>query len=224
MANDEPRIEVQSDGPYIVRGGLPLVGREAVETEHGEPIAWREGAGFEAGEPYALCRCGQSANRPFCDGAHATIGFDGTESAATDTAADRQETIAGTAITLYDDRGALCVGAGFCGNRLKNIWEMMGETDESTVRAQIGAMVERCPSGAIRYALGENLEPIEPPLRAEIGVEPGGPLWVTGSVDVQRADSAPVERRNRVTLCRCGASGTKPLCDGTHRDNGFEKD
>jgi CDGSH-type Zn-finger protein/ferredoxin len=224
MPEPEPRIETQAGGPYIVRGALPLVGRESVETEHGEPIAWRRGADFDAGETYALCRCGESGNRPFCDGTHAAIGFEGSESAPTNTADERQETIDGTGITLYDDRGALCIGAGFCGSRLKNIWEMMDETNESTVRAQIAAMVERCPSGAIRYALPDDATPIEPSLRPEVGVEPGGPLWVHGGVDVHRADGEPIEPRNRVTLCRCGQSQNKPLCDGAHRDAGFEAD
>ena len=44
-----------------------------------------------------------------------------------------------------------------------------------------------------------------------------GPLWVTGGIQIERADGQPMEVRNRVTLCRCGASSNKPLCDGTHR-------
>ena len=49
---------------------------------------------------------------------------------------------------------------------------------------------------------------------------PAGPLWVTGGIPIERADGEPLERRNRVTLCRCGLSGQKPLCDGTHRGVG----
>jgi CDGSH-type Zn-finger protein len=45
-----------------------------------------------------------------------------------------------------------------------------------------------------------------------------GPLWVTGNIPILRADGQPLEIRNRVTLCRCGCSGAKPLCDGAHRD------
>ena len=136
--------------------------------------------------------------------------------------AKRQETIAGTRITLHDDRPSLCMSAGYCGSRLKNIWQMMEETDESTVRAQIAAMVERCPSGAITYTLDDAGDPIEPSLAREIGVVPGGPLWVTGGIPIQRADGQPLETRNRVTLCRCGESKRKPLCDGTHRDIAFD--
>jgi hypothetical protein len=44
-----------------------------------------------------------------------------------------------------------------------------------------------------------------------------GPLWVTGGIPIERSDGQPLETRNRVTLCNCGASSIKPLCDGTHR-------
>ena len=44
-----------------------------------------------------------------------------------------------------------------------------------------------------------------------------GSLWVTGNIEVERSDKQPFETRNRVTLCNCGESCSKPLCDGTHR-------
>jgi CDGSH-type Zn-finger protein len=44
-----------------------------------------------------------------------------------------------------------------------------------------------------------------------------GALWVTGNIAIERSDGEPLERRNRVTLCRCGESMIKPLCDGRHR-------
>ena len=111
-----PLIQVQPNGPYIVRGRPPLAARESVETEHGEPIAWRRGDDFEAGGTYALCCCGESANRPFCDGSHARNDFGGDETAPTGITTNRAEVLQGTSITLHDDRGALCIGAGFCGS------------------------------------------------------------------------------------------------------------
>jgi CDGSH-type Zn-finger protein len=49
-------------------------------------------------------------------------------------------------------------------------------------------------------------------------------LWVTGGVPVHRADGRPLETRNRMTLCRCGQSSGRPLCDGTHRKIGFREE
>ena len=80
-------------------------------------------------------------------------------------------------------------------------------------------MIERCPSGALTFNVEG--EAIEPGLPVEIAVIPDGPLWVTGDIEVTGSDGAPLERRNRVTLCRCGHSASKPLCDGSHKDTGF---
>ena len=109
--------------------------------------------------------------------------------------------------------------AGFCGNRVSNVWKMAGTTDDTVVRAQVMAMIERCPSGALTFEVDG--EVIEPDLPVGIAVMLDGPLWVTGGIPIERADGEPMETRNRVTLCRCGASANKPLCDGSHKDVGF---
>ena len=63
---------------------------------------------------------------------------------------------------------------------------------------------------------------VEQRLPAEVSVVPGGPLWVTGGLTVDNARGERLETRNRVTLCRCGASSNKPLCDGSHSDIDFD--
>ncbi|MGN6608805.1 MAG: CDGSH iron-sulfur domain-containing protein [Jatrophihabitans sp.] len=216
-----PGVRVSADGPYLVRD-TPLVRRREVHSEHGEPLTWQTTDRIETRDVYALCRCGHSANKPFCDGTHSRIGFDGTETAPTTTYAERSSTMEGTGITVADDR-SLCEHAGFCGNRLTNVWDMMdgSATDDTTVRAQVMAMVERCPSGALTYRLTPDGEDVEPDLRPAVGVVEDGPLWVTGGVRIERSDGTVLETRNRVTLCRCGASKNKPLCDGSHKDVGF---
>ncbi len=82
-------------------------------------------------------------------------------------------------------------------------------------------MIERCSSGALTYPLAGSQKDVEPPLAAGVGVVDDGPLWVTGSVPVERADGLPLQVRPRMTLCRCGASANKPLCDGSHARTGF---
>jgi CDGSH-type Zn-finger protein len=218
--NDNAVVRVKPNGPYEVSGGLPVSRREEVESEHGEPLTWRTTDELPSSALYALCRCGGSGRKPFCDGTHARVGFDGTEAAPTDDYEARATTYAGTGIVMEDDRG-LCEHAGFCGNRVSNVWKMLRETDESITRAQVMAMIERCPSGALTYRLAAGEAPVEPLLPAAIGVVKDGPLWLTGGVRVERADGEPLERRNRVTLCRCGQSARKPLCDGSHKGAGF---
>jgi uncharacterized Fe-S cluster protein YjdI len=121
-------------------------------------------------------------------------------------------------IIVRDDRG-ICEHAGFCGNRLTNVWNMVRDTTDSIVRAQVIAMVERCPSGALTFEVDGRR--VEPDLPVEIGLVDDGPMYVTGGITVHRADGQPCETRNRVTLRRCGGSKNKPLCDGTHKALGF---
>ena len=76
------KIEVTKDGPYLVSGGLPLSEQWIVTNAEGDSFEYREGKKFPAQPQYALCRCGQSAHKPFCDGTHTKVGFDGTETAS----------------------------------------------------------------------------------------------------------------------------------------------
>jgi CDGSH-type Zn-finger protein len=223
MAEDAPKITIRPNGPYIVTGGIPLVRKTPVLSEHGEPLTWKKGEVLTMDERYALCRCGKSANKPFCDGTHTAEGFDGTETAATGTSDSRQVNYPGTHITVKDDR-SICMHAGFCSNQITNVWQMTQDSANTQVRAQIMAMVERCPSGALSYALTPDGDILEPDLPKEIALTPDGAIWVSGGIPIERADAQPFEVRNRVTLCRCGASKNKPLCDGTHSDVGFKAD
>ncbi|MDH4148776.1 MAG: CDGSH iron-sulfur domain-containing protein, partial [Acidimicrobiia bacterium] len=208
-----------ANGPYVVSGGVPLRSKTPIVSENGEPMAWLTGPVTDRGAGYALCRCGGSANKPYCDGTHSSNGFDGTESASTQSYAQSSTELGGTGLTIRDDR-SLCEHAGFCGNRVTNVWDMAAETGDSVVRAQAMAMIERCPSGALTYEVDG--QAVEPSLPVEIATVPDGPLYVTGSIAVQRADRQGFEARNRMTLCRCGASKNKPLCDGSHADAGFQ--
>lgn len=213
-----PSITAAPDGPLIVDGDVPLYRRRAVHSEHGEPLAWETTERVETRSRYALCRCGGSARKPFCDGTHATTGFTSADTAS-GTYDDRSSVLGGTGITVRDDR-SICVHAGFCGTRVANVWGQVGATDDSTVRAQVIAMIEHCPSGALTYRFDGAESDVEELRPQAIAVTDDGPLWVTGGVPVSAA-GAPLETRGRVTLCRCGASGNKPLCDGSHKEAGF---
>jgi CDGSH-type Zn-finger protein len=215
----EPLITVTTDGPYRVEGGLPLVRTAITQTEHGEPVEWAEGPEFERLETYELCRCGQSSRKPYCDRTHERIGFDGTETADRGPSEARRAVFDGDGLTLTDDV-TLCSSAGFCTNRFTNVWRMVEEASDPEVRTRIAEMVSRCPSGRLQYSLNDR-EPIEPELTQSVGVEPDGPYRVMGRVLIVSDDGTEWEVRNRVTLCRCGASSNKPFCDGTHKRIGF---
>jgi CDGSH iron-sulfur domain-containing protein 3 len=57
-------ITPSENGPYIVTGPVTLTAPDGHVIEHPDPMS--------------ICRCGGSSNKPFCDGTHATIDFDGT--------------------------------------------------------------------------------------------------------------------------------------------------
>lgn len=213
-----PGIAVAEGGPYLVRGGIPLTTKAPIVSEHGEPLTWKTSGTDRSRDRYALCRCGNSENKPFCDGTHARIEWDASDNAPEGTYAERARSYGGDGIEVFDDR-PICVHAGFCGNQVTNVWKMAAETGDSRIRAQAMAMIERCPSGALTYEVDG--EQIEPDLPEEIAVIPDGPLWVSGGLEIERSDGSTLEARNRVTLCRCGQSGSKPLCDGSHKDAGF---
>jgi len=227
----EKKIIVFPNGPYLIQGGIPLVRKAQVVSEFGEPLTWKTEGKIETKESYSLCRCGKSTTFPFCDKSHRNINFDGSEMADTHLTKDRRETYPeGTNISVSYDY-YLCMNSGFCRNRKRGIEEMLPDTDDSEVRALVMAMIERCPSGSYTYSIQEGEVDIEPDYPQQIALTTEitsdgpieGPLWVTGNIPIERSDGQPFEQRNRVTLCSCGHSLIKPLCDDTHRTLAEEK-
>ena len=88
-------------------------------------------------------------------------------------------------------------------------------------RERLMQMVRLCPSGALEIQPEADGEQLEPALPVRVDVVRDGPLWVRGRVPVTSADGETYEVRNRMTLCRCGHSETKPFCDGSHKHVGF---
>lgn len=222
------RIVVLPDGPYVVSGGVPLRRkRKIVSAEQNDALTWQTGAALATERTYALCRCGHSSAKPFCDGTHARIGFDGTETADVRPYEELQHVHDGVGVSARRV-GELCIHAAFCIGRTRPIAEMLADTDDSDVRSDIMGRIDHCPSGSYSYALHRGGDPIEPDLPPAVSVlaEENGlasALWVTGGVPVVRADGRPLQTRNRMTLCRCGHSANKPLCDGTHRKIDFRE-
>jgi CDGSH-type Zn-finger protein len=218
-----PRIKVTKDGPYLVTGGVPLV-LMAVECDaEGTPCAYRKLRDIPAGETYALCRCGQSATPPFCDGSHKRNRFEGEEVAPKEPAFERLD---GPELTLLDDE-TLCAGTGFC-HLGEGTWEMVERSDDPKWRALAIESAQLCPSGRLVMLdakTGASLEAAEAPSIAvleepEDGVS--GPLWIRGRIALESADGSVYEIREKMTLCRCGKSSNMPFCDGMHRPFGFD--
>jgi uncharacterized Fe-S cluster protein YjdI len=85
---------------------------------------------------------------------------------------------------------------------------------------KVEAAVARCPSGALRTRrLGAPAAKRQQPLELRASAE--GPLLVSGRVRILDADGNVLYEGEKAALCRCGNSGNKPFCDGTHKKIGF---
>ncbi len=220
--SDRRTITIVKNGPYLVSEPIPLALQTIKPNDDGESTEWVEGRSIPTPAQYALCRCGESKNKPFCDGTHATIGFDGTETASRAPIMEQAERLDGPTMLLADAK-ELCASGRFCDPHGR-VWNQVKHTDDPEVRAQFIRQVQDCPAGrliAIDKATGQALEPTLP---ESIGLveDPlwgcSGPLWVRGGIPLISADGFTYESRNRMTLCRCGRSKNKPFCDGTHGD------
>lgn len=219
------RIKVCQDGPYIVSGQLPMNKQVIIPDENGNSLRWAEGHQFPAPEEYALCRCGQSDNKPYCDETHLKVNFQGVETASRDSYLVRARRLRGPQLDLTDDE-SLCASGRFC-DRDGGAWRLTQASDNPKARDIAIQEACDCPSGRL-VAWDKKAGPaIEPDCEPSIGIieDPGanvsGPIWIRGAVPIEAVDGTPYEVRNRVTLCRCGSSQNKPFCDATHVEIGF---
>ena len=220
----EPKIRITENGPYLVSGPVPLSVESIGTDDKGGSESYVAGRTFETHAKYALCRCGQSQSKPFCDSSHARLGFDGTETAERMPYAEQATVTHGPSLELSDAE-TLCSFARFC-DQHGTIWALV-EQPGNEAREFAEREARHCPSGRLVVRDVETGVAIEPSLPQSIVVledpakNSSGPLWVRGGIEIVAADGTSYEIRNRVTLCRCGASNNKPFCDGSHVDVEF---
>ena len=202
-------IQASLNGPYLVTNA------DHLQNSLGERIP--------ACPQMALCRCGGSAIKPFCDGTHARIGFTGKKEP--DRVPDRRDTYIGEQVTILDNRG-ICAHSGFCTDNLASVFRLRQEpfVDPNGARMEeIIAAVRNCPSGALSYAIGgvECRDEVDQVREPTITVSKDGPYRITGGIpleDEQGKDEqhAQGSSREHYSLCRCGQSKNKPFCSGMH--------
>jgi len=206
-----PTIECSQNGPLLVKGLTKLA-------------RFGDGTVYETKKVIALCRCGASKNKPYCDGAHAQIGFDGDKQDGR--TEDRREDYAGTELTIHDNRG-ICAHAGFCTDRLPSVFRMKQEPwidPDGAPKTEVIETIRACPSGAISYTEDGALHSGGGDREPGVMVAPNGPYAVQGSVELTGVEWGEGASRDHYDLCRCGASKNKPFCDGGHWNVQFDED
>ena len=218
--NNKCKIKVSRNGPYLVFGGIPMSKTIIIADTDGTANEWREGDKYPQRESCGLCRCGQSGNKPFCDGTHQKVKFNGTEEASHSRCLERGKEIEGPTLKLIDVED-LCASARFC-HRAGGIWNLITYSDNQKTKRTVVEEVRDCPSGRLMLLDKKTKKMIEPEYDLSIGfiedpyIGVSGPIWVRGGIPVESADGKTYEIRNRVTLCRCGESSNKPFCDSSH--------
>ncbi|MCG8605628.1 CDGSH iron-sulfur domain-containing protein [bacterium] len=207
-SEDKPSITSKPDGPYLVKALKNFANQKgSIETK----------------ETMALCRCGGSANKPFCDGTHSKIGFSSAKLEGR--VGDKRENYEGKKITIHDNRG-ICAHAGRCTDGLATVFRLNEEPWIHPVAAsadEIIATIQKCPSGALSYSI-DKVEHRDRDGEPAIFVAPNGPYVVSGAPDLIDTARAEGASREHFTMCRCGGSKNKPFCDGTHWHIKFKDD
>lgn len=92
---------------------------------------------------------------------------------------------------------------------------------EAASAEDVARVVARCPTGALSFQRTDGGPQEAVPPETVVEPWPNGPLFLRGHVRVLDDAGTVIREDTRVALCRCGASGNKPYCDGTHRQLGF---
>lgn len=209
------KIYVKKNGPYIVEGNYDFF----EETITKNIVLDREKSNvFSSNTKIALCRCGQSGNKPFCDGNHIKVKFNGKTTASKIPYIQRSDLQRGPAMSLLDD--GRCAFARFCHREHGDVWSLTDQSSNPTLKSEAIEGATACPAGRltpiekdklIEHSYHPEITTVQDPLK-----HCSAGLFVRGDFELIDDDNTLYEKRNRVSLCRCGESSNKPFCDATH--------
>jgi CDGSH-type Zn-finger protein len=221
---EKPKIMPLPNGPYYLLNDMESKVVENLQNSEGEPLSTIRGV--------ALCRCGASKNKPFCDGTHGIIGFSSKNKESlvdgSPIIKDKRKNYAGKEITIHDNR-KICSHAAECVNNLPSVFKFNARpwiNPDEAETLQIINTIKKCPSGALSYSI-DGIEYRDQNERTPmVTVSKDGPYLITGGIDLIGNDIQLAEgfSKEHYTLCRCGASNNKPFCDGMHRTINFNDD
>jgi uncharacterized Fe-S cluster protein YjdI len=129
----------------------------------------------------------------------------------------------GAGITVHWDSGR-CIHSGNCWRGAPTVFHPAARpwvTLDGAEANEVARVIDTCPSGALTYTRTDGA-PNGHSTETVVTITPlaNGPLSVKGPVGLTRPDGS-TELAERLVLCRCGHSASKPICDGSHRRVGF---
>ena len=207
VARETPKIACLPNGPYYLLNDTTPASVPNLRRANGEPCASVRGV--------ALCRCGGSRNKPFCDGTHGVNGF--ADRRIADDTQNRRISYIGERITIHDNR-SICAHAGFCTDCLESVFRMRQEPwvdPNGASTEKIIETIKKCPSGALSYSI-ETVEYRDQVREPMVTITNDGPYAITGGIELIGVTIGDGASKEHYALCRCGASKNKPFCDGTH--------
>lgn len=214
-------ITVTEKGPYLVYGRPPFCEQFIMPDPNNESWYFQQGRHFSTeAEPTALCRCGASQRKPYCDGSHTRADWDPSLTAPDRPLLADAEYTEGDALRLSDNP-RYCVFARFC-HPCGDAWTLTARSVNPKAQQLAIREASMCPGGRLTAWDKTSGRPyefrFEPSLGLieDIALGSSGGLWIRGGIPLRRENGARYEVRNRVVVCRCGQSANKPYCDGTH--------
>lgn len=115
---------------------------------------------------------------------------------------------------------AKCIHSAICFKGLPHVFDPRKRpwvTLENGQTAEIIEQIKACPSGALSYFMSnEDNQESQTLVNTVVEVLENGPLLIYGNLKVKDKDGHETSKSQTTAFCRCGQSGNKPYCDGSH--------
>lgn len=124
----------------------------------------------------------------------------------------------GQEITVTFDK-TRCIHVGECVRGLPVVFDtskVKWIAPDNADATKVAEVVERCPSGALQYELTGNVLSEIAPSHNTVVINPHGPIYVRGDIEIVDSEGNVLARETRLSLCRCGKANNKPYCDNQH--------
>lgn len=199
----EPKIIFTKHTPFLV------VDLDEIKRDDGEV--------YPLSQVTALCRCGKSKNKPYCDGSHAKEGLNEVKDPKRKIE-DKLKNYHGKDITVHFNL-AVCSHNAACVKGLPEVFNVRKKPWIMADNAPVEKVIEtirKCPSGALSYTV-DGVTYTNFKEKKEIIIQKNGPLQVGGGIELKDDQGTSPQIDTQYELCRCALSKNRPFCDGTHK-------